>query len=105
MAQRQDITIRTGQPVTVADCEFVSEGFQFVGWNTERNGSGVEYLPGEVVSFNKSTVLYAQWKKKLDVTFDDNTHLVQFDEPNILPITFDDLVDTISFEDCNGENT
>src|ERR1035437_6634147 len=36
----------------------------FVNWNTEANGSGVNYANGAQYSFATSTTLYAQWKAR-----------------------------------------
>lgn len=46
------------------------EGYEFVGWNTKSDGSGVDYEDGEVVTnlvpYNDAEItLYAQWRKKL----------------------------------------
>lgn len=37
------------------------EGYTFVGWNTEKNGSGATYLPGSKYKNNENVTLYAQW--------------------------------------------
>ena len=36
-------------------------GYTFTGWNTEADGSGSAYAPGETVSLRQSITLYAQW--------------------------------------------
>lgn len=33
----------------------------FLGWNTQPDGSGAFYSPGESIAFNADTDLYAQW--------------------------------------------
>ncbi|MCR5832906.1 MAG: BspA family leucine-rich repeat surface protein [Candidatus Saccharibacteria bacterium] len=42
---------------------FAKEGYGFLGWNTEKNGSGTMYGPNETVPIPESTKLkvYAQW--------------------------------------------
>ena len=35
---------------------------RFVEWNTEANGSGTPYLPGDSLILNADVVLYAQWE-------------------------------------------
>lgn len=35
---------------------------KFLGWNTAADGSGTEYAPGDSITVNKDTVLYAQWE-------------------------------------------
>ncbi|MCI7159157.1 MAG: S-layer homology domain-containing protein [Flintibacter sp.] len=40
------------------------DGYVFVSWNTEKDGSGTRYLPGAVFALTKSEHhLYAQWQK------------------------------------------
>ena len=38
------------------------EGYEFIGWNTEPDGSGIPYEPGVDYSDNANLKLYAQWK-------------------------------------------
>ncbi len=38
------------------------EGYNFLGWNTEPDGSGTSYLAGSRQCFERDTVLYASWK-------------------------------------------
>ena len=39
------------------------EGYRFLGWNTEKDGSGKTYLPGEKIEVKSNVILYAQWEK------------------------------------------
>lgn len=43
-------------------------GYTFMGWNTEADGSGVSYKPGDYLTTTNQplTKLYAQWGKKAD---------------------------------------
>lgn len=36
-------------------------GFSFSGWNTESNGSGTQYSPGNTFVISADTILYARW--------------------------------------------
>lgn len=36
-------------------------GFIFVGWNTSPDGTGITYLPGQIINLCQSLNLYAQW--------------------------------------------
>ena len=50
-------------------CTFTAPtGYAFMGWNTEADGSGVSYNPGEYLKTTNQplTKLYAQWGKKAD---------------------------------------
>ena len=43
------------------------EGYEFVGWNTNADGSGEQFKPGDEIMMDKNIILYAQWKKVDDV--------------------------------------
>ena len=38
----------------------------FAGWDTEPNGTGIRYIPGDVIFINEDMVLYAQWVTQND---------------------------------------
>lgn len=40
---------------------FTKSGYRLNNWNTSADGSGYQYVTGEVVSLTNSMVLYAQW--------------------------------------------
>lgn len=42
---------------------FVMEGGFFVGWNTEPDGSGDSYVPGQEFTYGDVDTLYAQWEE------------------------------------------
>ena len=35
--------------------------YEFAGWNTASNGSGISYSQGNIFTINANTILYAQW--------------------------------------------
>lgn len=39
------------------------EGYEFIGWNTNKNGYGSSYKPGETLYIYNNIELYAQWKE------------------------------------------
>lgn len=41
------------------------EGYDFVGWNTEEDGSGTAYTAGKEITLESDLTLYAQWTKKV----------------------------------------
>ena len=51
--------------VTVLSNNFSREGFEFDCWNTNQDGNGDDYAPGESFSITSNTILYAQWNKDL----------------------------------------
>lgn len=60
-----------GGSVFVAENAFTAPGSaQFISWNTKTDGSGTDYAPGEELTLNEDTTLYAQWGYA--VTFDLN---------------------------------
>ena len=53
-----------GESVTVADNGFTRNDYTFTGWNTQADGKGTAYKPGDNFTLtDKDTVLYAQWSK------------------------------------------
>ncbi len=51
----------------------VRVGYTFSNWNTNSNGSGTTYQVGEIVTFNNSFTLYAQWSiNNYTISFDSN---------------------------------
>jgi uncharacterized repeat protein (TIGR02543 family) len=45
-------------------------GYKFITWNTEADGSGVTYHPGDAVALTGDLDLYAQWAELCTVTYD-----------------------------------
>ena len=53
-----------GESVTVAENRFTRNDYTFTGWNTQADGKGTAYKPGDNFTLtDKVTVLYAQWSK------------------------------------------
>lgn len=47
------------------------EGYWFAGWNTEEDGSGTKYMPGETAYIREDLILYAMWEPRgFTLTFD-----------------------------------
>lgn len=61
----------SGSTVTVADNGFTRDGFTFTGWNTNPNGTGTDYKPGDALTVTGDTTLYAQWKRVPETTLPD----------------------------------
>ena len=66
-----------GESVTVADNGFTRNDYTFTGWNTQADGKGTAYKPGDNFTLtDKDTVLYAQWSKnapaQVNVSYDAN---------------------------------
>lgn len=64
--------IKVNQDTTVRENMFTREGYRFVNWNTEKDGSGTTYLENNVYRFTDSITLYAQWQKLYILTVDPN---------------------------------
>ena len=54
-------TFTIGESQALSTNTFTNEGFRFVEWNTQANGTGTSYTNGQVASFESDTILYAQW--------------------------------------------
>ena len=60
-----------GESVTVAENVFTRNNYTFTGWNTQADGKGTAYKPGDSFTLtDEDTVLYAQWNKLVTVSFD-----------------------------------
>jgi len=51
---------------------YTRDGYEFIGWNTQKDGSGKNYEDGAVIynlsmEDNDSIVLYAQWRKRSSI--------------------------------------
>ncbi|NLY20322.1 MAG: Cna B-type domain-containing protein [Tissierellia bacterium] len=56
------------EPVKVLDeMEMKRDGYQFMGWNTEADGTGDRYLPESEFAITQNMVFYAQWEKQVNI--------------------------------------
>lgn len=56
--------------VCVPNCGFSNEtGFRFAGWNTQKDGKGIAYTPGQAFKLNSDVTLYAQWTNIYTLTY------------------------------------
>ena len=52
-----------GRATISGDRGYTRFNHEFIGWNTEANGSGQDYAPGTQVTLNAMLILYAQWEE------------------------------------------
>ena len=53
----------TGGEAMVLKNMFTRPGYEFTGWNTEKNGTGTPYAAGSAITIkNTNVTLYAQWR-------------------------------------------
>ncbi|MDD5923391.1 MAG: InlB B-repeat-containing protein [Clostridia bacterium] len=53
-----------GELVTIDENKFENDGFAFVGWNTEKDGTGTDYDELDTFTMpSRDVILYAQWEK------------------------------------------
>ena len=50
----------------------ISNSRRFLGWNTEPDGSGTTYAPGQNFKQKGNLYLFAQWEKPVTLTLDEN---------------------------------
>ena len=56
-------TALKGTEFTVAEQGVLRKsGYEFVGWNTKANGTGISYQPDAAITLNSDVTLYAQWR-------------------------------------------
>jgi len=59
--------------VSADNGNFSKKGYAFYSWNTEKDGSGVGFAPGDTYVINDNLTFYAQWViKQYNLKFDDN---------------------------------
>ena len=57
----------SGERVTIRDNDWWDrDGYVFEGWNTEPDGSGRDYEPGDEFNIHSDLRLYAQWSRSSD---------------------------------------
>ncbi|MGC2484874.1 MAG: InlB B-repeat-containing protein [Acidimicrobiales bacterium] len=58
------LTGSSGSTVTLPSAtSVVRAGYTLTSWNTDANGSGTSYTPGQTLTLTSTLTLYAQWKK------------------------------------------
>ena len=60
--------------LTVESVRFSRAGYTFRGWNTQADGNGTAYTPGEILTVTSNMKLYAQWTDQVlyNVIYDSN---------------------------------
>ena len=59
-----EVIVEEGSDVGIDEIRFGNECHNFIGWNTESDGTGTSYEVGQKISISKEMTLYAQWKVK-----------------------------------------
>ena len=92
------------QEQALMPCPFGLEGFHFLGWNTEADGSGEQFADGATVAENLTqedggrVTLYAQWERDYyTVVFDANGGEGEMD-PQRVEIGLAESLDPCGFE-------
>lgn len=62
-----DQRVVVGASARISENSFAREGYDFVGWNTSRDGTGTPYLPGATVTPTANVTMYAQWAPRTEV--------------------------------------
>jgi len=65
---RDDVKYQPDEKVTVLDSgSLVRGGYRFIGWSTNRDGTGDIFVPGDTFDMPEhNVILYAQWEPNLD---------------------------------------
>ncbi len=65
----------------------VKPGYDFAGWNTEADGTGTDYTPGQEISLTGDLYLYAKWEAKepVTITFIYNDDKIGTDSTKAVP--------------------
>ena len=72
----ESVMTKVGTVYIVPNCSFTRENYDFVEWNTKRDGTGTSYLAYDMIlngQENQVITLYAQWQgKQKTIIFDSN---------------------------------
>lgn len=74
----QRVPVEEGAPLS--EERPTREGYEFTGWNTDPDGGGTAYQPGDTIYATGDLTLYAQWETVLPTV-----HLITY-EPNGLSV-------------------
>lgn len=66
-----------GDLAVVSENGYVRDGHSFVGWNTQRDGSGTHYVPGSSITVTDHIHLYAQWTRNSSGDDDDTGYTLR----------------------------
>lgn len=58
------LSCKIGGQITLPEDKPTLDGYDFSGWNTEPDGSGEEYSPGQSITLTEALTLYAHWQSK-----------------------------------------
>lgn len=61
--EMEDQAAEEGTEITLAENAFTRDGYDFDGWNTEKDGKGTDYADKAKLTLAEDMTLYAQWKK------------------------------------------
>lgn len=92
-----------GTKVTVA-AKVSRSGYEFTGWNTQADGTGVAYAAGSELELVDHTTLYAQWKKTSNTKVNYYIQLnneVMDSEGNIQPRPMDKFSGSVAASTMN----
>lgn len=74
----------TDTVLSLADTGISREGHTFTGWNTNPDGSGKPYAPGDEITLTDNATLYAIWKvNRYKVTYEGNGGSGTYSDLNI----------------------
>lgn len=66
-----------GDLAVVSENGYVHDGHSFVGWNTQRDGSGTHHVPGSSITVTDHIHLYAQWTRNSSGDDDDTGYTLR----------------------------
>ena len=64
--------MHTSEETQIEECTYTRDGYAFIGWNTESDGTGDWYEDESSIVIEHATVLYAQWVPIICTSFVNN---------------------------------
>ena len=83
-----------GQDLKLSDYVPTRDGYEFLGWATDKESTNAEYQSGANFAIDEDTTLYAIWKLKLyTITYDDNVDSLEIPVPKAQEKRHDEDID------------
>ncbi len=76
------IKAKYAELVTLTENKFSNGDYDFIGWNTKADGTGLSYMENQTFSISSDLTLYAQWAKNVISGYENDYAYVDLDLPS-----------------------
>ena len=76
------IRAKYAELVTLTENKFSNDDYEFLGWNTKADGTGLSYMENQTFSISSDLTLYAQWAKNVISGYENDYAYVDLGLPS-----------------------